>query len=103
MFGLFASCLICVLQRMKLDAAEMLMDFVVNVARTIIILRDCAKYVQLDFLVTSAKQSVHTPGMESYVGSNVTVPIVTATRLLDAKTRILEQHQREICKREHHI
>lgn len=46
------------------------------------------QYVQLDFLVTSAKQSVHTPGMESYVGPNVTVPIVTATRLLDAKTRV---------------
>lgn len=46
------------------------------------------QYVQLDFLVTSAKQSVHTPGMEIYVGSNVTVPIVTATRLLDAKTRV---------------
>nr|XP_011431798.2 uncharacterized protein LOC105331351 isoform X3 [Crassostrea gigas] len=79
------------------------MAFVVNAARIITILTDCAKYVRLGFLVTSATQSVHTPGMECNVGPNVTVPILTATRLLDAKTRDLEKHRREICKREHHI
>lgn len=46
------------------------------------------QYVRLGFLVTSATQSVHTPGMECNVGPNVTVPILTATRLLDAKTRV---------------
>lgn len=46
------------------------------------------QYVRLGFLVTSATQSVHTPGMECNVGLNVNVPILTATQLLDAKTRV---------------